>query len=255
MLFRAAFIYGLAVAIVLLGVVIVWQRAAISSLGADATLAESTAADLRKQLDNAREASSTAARELRLSQQALDDMQRARETAERAASAVRAELDRHHSAMQAAAGLNKSAADEAARLKTELETAAQAIAAMQASLAAARAEAEAAKTEIDMVRRQMPMAAAGAAAKPETTGALDPAAATGTAGASSNADQKPNGRAATIGNLEPQSSIDSKIDSIGVTPKAGPRIGTRNFAGRRPQRRRLPLLIAPDSESQTGLPF
>lgn len=235
MLFRAAFIYGLAVAIVLLGVMIVWQRAAISSLGADVTMAEGTAADLRKQLDSAREATGTASRELRLSQQALDDMQRARDTADRAASAVRAELDRHHSATEAAAGISKAASEDAARLKTELETAAQAVAALRASLAAARAEAETAKSELDTVRRQMPLASTGPAAGHETTGALNPTAASGTAGASAGA----------------QPSNDADV----AAPKAEPRIGTRNFAGRRPQRRRLPLLNAPDGDSQTGLPF
>lgn len=232
MLFRAGIIYGLAVAIVLLGTTLVWQRAAISSLSADATSTANMALDLRAQLDAARTDTANAQRDVRLIQQALDVEARKRGLAETSAAAARSELDRLKSAGQEASAIRKSADGEIAVLKKDFEAQQQANVQLQATLDAARAEAELAKTALDTLRRQMPVAITGAIPDP-------PAPHSGTAPAAS-VTQAP---AATASETPAAQSSDS----------AGTKRPQRAFTSRRANRRRLPAPA--DIEPSNGLPF
>jgi hypothetical protein len=224
MLIRAAVIYTLLVVCTLLGAVIVWQRAAVGSLSAEAVMAENMAADLRTQLDSARANTGETERELRLVRQALDDEQRRRAEADRAAASVRAELDRQRGASQTATEVRKAADDEIAHHKQELDASARSDNDLRAKLTAARAEADAANAELETLRRQLPLAATAPAPGHQTSGTMEPTAA------------NPGGGAAPA--VPDSSSARSKSPA---SANAEPARERRTYAGRRPARRHVPV--------------
>ena len=245
MLFRAALIYSLAVVIVLLSAAVVWQRAAVSSLSAEAAMAVNTSIDLRGQLDQARNNTAEAEREARLLQQAVDEEMRRRTDAERMATAARAELEHLRGASQTASEVRKTADNDIAGLKKDLESQTQALAAMRTSLATARSDADHAKTELDTLRRQMPVAITGSTRDPATTAAPAPGAANGPVPALT-----PD----ALVELENKFPAATPPDATRVAgPNAEPKRPAKAFTGRRSTRRRMPA--ATQAETQDGLPF
>ena len=155
MLLRAAVIYVLAVAILLLGGAVAVQRIQIATVKSERVSAENAATEMRKQLDTLHSGKSDLERLVRLASHGVGEEKQKREEAEQLARQLRDQLDTLTASNQFSDTARKAVEAKIATPDADKVAHEAALAETRKELEHARQAADAAEKEVDELRQQV----------------------------------------------------------------------------------------------------
>ena len=155
MLLRAAVIYVLAVAILLLGGAVIVQRIQIATVKSERVTAENAATEMRQQLDTLHSGKADLERLVRLASHGVGEEKQKREEAEQLARQLRDQLDTLTASNQFSETARKAAEAKMATPESDKAAHEAALAETRKDLEHARQAADAAEKEVDELRQQV----------------------------------------------------------------------------------------------------
>ena len=155
MLLRAAVIYVLAVAILLLGGAVAVQRIQIATVKSERVTAENAATEMRKQLDTLHSGKADLERLVRLASHGVGEEKQKREEAEQLARQLRDQLDTLTASNQFSDTARKAVEAKIATPDADKVAHEAALAETRKELEHARQAADAAEKEVDELRQQV----------------------------------------------------------------------------------------------------